>query len=97
MSDFARPFRRPDFRRLFTGVSTSQLGDQFALVATPWMVMHLTGDPLALGLVLALEGAPRALFMLIGGAVSDRLSPRAVLIAADLARMLLAALLAGVV
>ena len=70
MSDFAKPFRRPDFRRLFAGATTSQLGDQFALVATPWLVMHLTGDPLALGLVLALEGAPRALFMLLGGAVT---------------------------
>ena len=97
MSDFAKPFRRPDFRRLFAGTTTSQLGDQFALVATPWLVMHLTGDPLALGLVLALEGAPRALFMLVGGAVSDRLSPRLVLLVADLIRMGLAALLAAVV
>ena len=97
MSDFAKPFRRPDFRRLFAGAPTSQLGDQFALVATPWLVMHLTGDPLALGLVLALEGAPRALFMLLGGAVSDRFSPRLVLLVADILRMLLAGLLAAVV
>ena len=43
-----------DFRLLFAGVSTSLLGDQFALIATPWLVLQLTGDPLALGLVLAL-------------------------------------------
>lgn len=59
-----------DFRLLFTGVTTSMLGDQFALIATPWLVLKLTGDPLALGIILALEGLPRAVFMLPGGAQS---------------------------
>lgn len=63
-----------NFRLLFAGTTTSLLGDQFALIATPWLVLKLTGDPLALGIVLALEGLPRALFMLLGGAVTDRLS-----------------------
>ena len=40
-----------DFRLLFAGTSTSLLGDQFALIATPWLVLQLTGDPLALGIV----------------------------------------------
>jgi MFS family permease len=83
-----------DFRRLFAGVTTSHLGDQFALIATPWLVMQMTGDPLMLGIVLALEGGPRALFMLIGGAVTDRFSPRMVMIVCDLARLILAALMA---
>lgn len=72
----ARVMSLRDFRLLFAGTSTSLLGDQFALIATPWLVLQLTGDPLALGIVLALEGFPRALFMLLGGAVTDRLSPR---------------------
>ncbi|NJP04772.1 MAG: MFS transporter [Chloroflexaceae bacterium] len=83
-----------DFRLLFVGVSTSLLGDQFALIATPWLVLQLTGDPLALGIVLALEGIPRALFMLFGGAVTDRFSPRVIMLAADIARLVLAALMA---
>jgi len=86
-----------DFRLLFAGVSTSLLGDQFALIATPWLVLQLTGDPLALGIVLALEGVPRALFMLFGGAVTDRFSPRIIMLASDLVRFLLAALMAAVV
>lgn len=90
-------FTLPDFRRLFAGVTTSQLGDQFALIATPWLVIEMTGDPLMLGLVLALEGGPRALFMLIGGAVTDRFSPRMVMIACDVARLILAALMGFVV
>jgi MFS family permease len=70
-----------DFRLLFAGVSTSLLGDQFALIATPWLVLQLTDDPLALGTVLALEGIPRALFMLFGGAITDRFSPLAIMLA----------------
>ena len=82
-----------DFRLLFAGATTSLLGDQFALIATPWLVLKLTGDPLALGIVLALEGLPRALFMLLGGAVTDRLSPRIVMLMADFIRLGLTILL----
>jgi MFS family permease len=87
----------PDFRLLFAGVSTSLLGDQFTLIATPWLVLQLSGDPLALGLVLALQGIPRALFMLLGGAITDRFSPRIIMLASDMVRLVLAALMAMVV
>ncbi len=86
-----------DFRLLFGGSTTSLLGDQFALIATPWLVLQLTGDPLILGVVLALEGLPRAVFMLIGGAITDRMSPRLVMLAADIIRFVLTALMATVV
>ncbi len=76
-----------NFRLLFVGSTTSMLGDQFALIATPWLVLKLTGDPLALGIVLALEGLPRAIFMLLGGAVTDRLSPRNVMLISDWIRL----------
>ncbi len=86
-----------NFRLLFLATTTSLLGDQFALIATPWLVLQLTGDPLALGIVLALEGIPRALFMLIGGAITDRLSPRHVMFAADVIRLVLTGLMAFIV
>ena len=93
----ARIFSLRDFRLLFAGSSTSLLGDQFALIATPWLVLKLTGDPLALGIVLALEGIPRALFMLVGGAITDRLSPRLVMLISDVVRLILTGLMAFVV
>ena len=64
---------------LMGGSLVSLLGDQFTLVALPWLVLRLTGDTLVLGTVLALLGIPRALFILIGGAVVDRHSPQRVL------------------
>jgi MFS family permease len=86
-----------DFRLLFSGATTSMLGDQFAFIATPWLVLKLTGDPLALGIVLALEGIPRAVFMLLGGAITDRLSPRIIMVTADIIRFVLTVLMTLVV
>jgi MFS family permease len=75
-------FANRDFSLLFGGSSISAFGDQFTLVALPWLVLKLTGNPAALGLVLAVMAFPRAAFMLIGGAVVDRMSPRRVLLGA---------------
>ena len=90
-------FANHNFRLLFGGSTISMLGDQFTLVALPWLVLKLTGNPAALGLVLAAMALPRALFMLIGGALVDRLSPRRVLLAARGVNALLVALLAALV
>ncbi len=90
-------FANRNFTLLFGGSTISMLGDQFTLVALPWLVLKLTGNPAALGLVLATMALPRALFMLIGGAVVDRLSPRRVLLAARGVNALLVALLAALV
>lgn len=86
-----------DFRLLFSGATTSLLGDQFTLIATPWLVLQLTNDPMALGTVLALEGIPRAVFMLLGGAITDRLSPRLVMLIASVIRFFLTAMMAFMV
>ena len=67
-----------NFRWLLSGGILSMLGDQFTLIALPWLVLKLSGDPLSLGLVMALLGAPRAIFILIGGALVDRYSPKTV-------------------
>ncbi len=77
---------------LMSGSLVSLLGDQFTLVALPWLVLRLTGDTLVLGTVLALLGIPRALFILVGGAVVDRHSPKRVLM---LSKHLNTALLGG--
>ncbi len=90
----ARVMSLRDFRLLFAGSATSLLGDQFVLIATPWLVLRLTGDPLVLGIILALEGIPRAVFMLLGGAVTDRVSPRLVMLISDLIRLVLTGLMA---
>jgi hypothetical protein len=68
-----------NFKWLLSGSVLSMLGDQFTLIALPWMVLKMTGDTFVLGTVLALIGVPRALFILVGGALVDRYSPKRVL------------------
>jgi MFS family permease len=90
----ANPLTVRNFRLLWIGESISLIGDQFALIAMPWLVLQLTGDALALGVVMALMAVPRALFMLVGGALADRFSPRALIFASNLVRMVLFGILA---
>jgi len=62
--------RDPNFAWLMSGSVMSALGDQFTMIALPWLVLKLTGDPVALGMVVALMGMPRAVLILFGGAWS---------------------------
>ncbi len=48
-----------------------------------------------MGTVIAVAAVPRAAFMLVGGAVTDKYSPRIVMIVSNIVRMLLIALLAA--
>ncbi len=82
-----------NFLLLWLGQGTSLIGDCFNFIALPWLVLQLTGDGLALGTVLALEGVPRALFMLVGGAITDRFSSRAIMLLSDVFRLFLCVLL----
>lgn len=88
-------FRNRNFRWLVGGGLLSMLGDQFTLLAMPWLVMRLTRDPLVLGTVLALGGVPRAVFILVGGALVDRHSPKAVLLLTKWVNFALLGLLAA--
>lgn len=83
-----------NFRLLWIGQGTSLLGDEFFMIALPWLVLKLTDDPMALGTILAMIGIPRAIFMLVGGAVADKYSPRRIMLASDTLRLVLTALLA---
>lgn len=96
-SPLNRVLRQRNFRLLWLGEGISLLGDQFYLIALPWLVLTMKGDALAVGGVLAVAGIPRALFMLIGGAVIDRFSPRTVMLGSNLVRMAVVALLAVLV
>jgi MFS family permease len=86
-------FKVRDFRLVWAGESISLLGDQFYMVALPWLTLQLTGSGLALGAVAAAAGIPRAVFMLLGGAITDRFSPRSVMFASNAIRILLTALI----
>lgn len=87
-------FKDSSFKWMLSGAGLSMLGDQFTLIALPWLVLKMTEDTLALGIALALIGVPRALFMLIGGALVDRYSAKRVLMLTKYINTVLLGLLA---
>ncbi|MEM8767756.1 MAG: MFS transporter, partial [Pseudomonadota bacterium] len=72
-----------EFRLFWLASTISLLGDQLTFIALPWLVLKLTGDPLIMGTVVAIAAIPRAVFMLLGGAVTDAYSPRVVMLVSN--------------
>jgi MFS family permease len=83
-----QPLRGRPFRLFWIGQTTSAYGDQVFIVALALQVLRLGGGARQLGLVNAGYGASLVLFSLVGGLVVDRVGRRSVLVASDLARML---------
>lgn len=82
------PLRERNFRLLFTGSTISLLGDQFYFIALPWLVLQQTGSAVAMGAIMMAGAIPRTLLMLMGGALSDRMSPRRIMMIGAWARTL---------
>ena len=78
--------RHRDFRLLWLGQSTSVVGDAMLVVAIGLFVTRLTGSARDVGVVLAAYSTPLVVFVLLGGAIADRLPRQRVMIASDLAR-----------
>jgi MFS family permease len=82
-----------DFALLWAGMSISLIGDGVYFVALAWQVYDLSGSPTALSVVGVAWTLPLALFVLLGGVVTDRVERRRVMIAADLVRALAVAVI----
>ncbi len=92
-----QPLAVRDFRLLWLGHNVSLFGDQFYLIALPWLTLRLTGSAVALGTVLMIAGGTRALFQLLGGALSDSVSSNLLMVASNVIRAVVTALIAVVV
>jgi hypothetical protein len=82
------PLRIRDFALLWTGMTTSLIGDFVFLVAYPWQTYQLTNNPAALGWISAAYVAPTVIFVTAGGVLTDRIERRKLMIAADFLRAL---------
>jgi MFS family permease len=80
----------PDFIKLWTGQSISELGSQVSQLAIPWLAaVDLHASPLAFSLLGVLGFLPFILFALPAGVWVDRLRRRQILIVGDSARAVL--------
>lgn len=73
------------------------LADQMFFIALTLLVLEVAGPGLQLGSVLAVASVPGAALMLVGGRVSDRVSPALVLVFSNAGRALLTGALAVLV
>ncbi len=73
-----RALHNRNFALLWVGNTLSRVGDFVYEIALAWWVLETTGSPETMSLVLACTIAPSVLFLLLGGAVVDRL-PRLLL------------------
>ncbi|HEX7170954.1 MAG TPA: MFS transporter [Rubrobacter sp.] len=91
------PLKDRLFRRLFVGEGVALLADQMFLISLTLLVLEVAGPGAQLGSVLAVASIPGALLMLVGGWVSDRFPPAAVLVVSNAGRAALMAVLAWIV
>ncbi|HXM55333.1 MAG TPA: MFS transporter [Candidatus Dormibacteraeota bacterium] len=68
-----------NYRLYFIGQVVSVSGSWMQRVAQSWLVLHLTGSGVALGLVSALQFLPMLLFGAWGGVLADRIDKRRML------------------
>ncbi|MDP8975735.1 MAG: MFS transporter [Actinomycetota bacterium] len=87
--------RRADFRRLFLAHAVSRAGDAFNTVALVILVFDLTGSGIGVAATVAFEVLPVLLLGPALGLLVDRRPRRRLMVAADLGRAALAALLAA--
>jgi MFS family permease len=79
-----------NYRLYFTAQLISVSGTWMQTVAQAWLVLHLTGSGVALGIVVGLQFLPMLLFGPVGGLVADRMNKRSLLYATQTAGGLLA-------
>jgi MFS family permease len=80
------PLRRRDFRLLWLGMSVSLIGDGIFIVAIAWQAYTLSDQPSSLAYVGLATSLPQIAFLLVGGAVSDRMHRQRILVLSDLTR-----------
>jgi MFS family permease len=79
-----RSLKHRPFALLWTGQTTSRLGDSLYRIALSWWVLEKTGSAVAMGTVLIFSQIPLLLFLLIGGVVVDRLPRIRIMFASDI-------------
>ncbi|WP_460064551.1 MFS transporter [Streptomyces sp. YKOK-I1] len=77
--------RDPNVLRWLAAYTASMTGDSVYYLALSWAAVQ-AGTPSQAGLVMTASAVPRALLMLGGGVIADRLGPRRVVIGSDVVR-----------
>ncbi|MDW8325348.1 MAG: MFS transporter [Anaerolineales bacterium] len=71
------------FAILWASQTVSQVGNYFTEIAFAWLIVKMTGSPLAMGAALLFSRVPVLMLLLFGGVVVDRLRRAHVMLVAD--------------
>jgi MFS family permease len=82
------PLREREFALLWTGMAVSLVGDGIYFVAVAWQAYSLSNTPAALSAVGVAWTLPTVVFLVVGGAITDRFERRRVLVASNIAEAL---------
>ncbi|HLG95490.1 MAG TPA: MFS transporter [Bryobacteraceae bacterium] len=82
-----RGFAYRDFRIMWIGACTSQIGTQMQVLAQAWMVLEISKNPTLLGLDNFLATIPIVLFSLVGGVFADRTQRQKLLLGSQIVQM----------
>ena len=96
-SRYLEPLRHRDFALLWSGQSVSMLGDGVFTVTLALETLRVDRHPIALSYVLAARLLPAVLFVLLGGAIVDRVPRRLAMLGSDIARGAAVAVIAALV
>ena len=86
-----------NYRLWFFGQMISLVGTWMQSTAQGYLIYSLTGSVAYLGIIAFINGVPAWLFTLYGGVIADRISRRTLLILTQIAMMVLALIMAGLV
>ncbi|SRR6266487_585129 len=88
------PLARPAYRRLWLGQSVSSAGDALATVASVLAILRIGGTAADIGVLAAAQTVTRVVLTLLGGVWADRLRRQFVMLASDVVRAAVQAVLA---
>jgi DHA3 family tetracycline resistance protein-like MFS transporter len=84
------PLRHRDFRLLWSGQTLTLLGSFVSQVAYPFQILQLGGSAIELGALASVYTLSSLVFLLLGGAIADRVPRRTLIIITELASGLIA-------
>ena len=84
----------PNYRKLFTASTISNLGDGVGVIAYPWLASAITRNPLLIALVAVAQRLPWLVFTLPAGVITDRSDRRRLMVGANTLRFVLTGVIA---
>lgn len=86
--------RHRNYRLYFAGNGISFIGTWMQQIAAYWLVLELTGSPIAVGALALVQTLPVTVLALVGGAIADRVDLRRMVVTCESVLAAVAAILA---